>query len=61
MQNIPTRAKSGYKGVIAHRKKFRARNGVNGKGRNLGTFPTAEAAHAAYLAVAREHFGEFVQ
>ena len=32
---------------------------VNRKLIHLGTFDTPEAAHAAYVAAAKEHFGEF--
>jgi Demerecviridae HNH endonuclease len=34
---------------------------VNGRLLHLGYFPTVEAAHAAYVAAAHEHFGEFAR
>lgn len=40
---------SGFTGVKRSRKKFTARININGKTRYLGSFPTAELAHAAYL------------
>jgi len=61
MMDIPMRSRSGHKGVSAKHKKFYARIKINGKSRHLGTFPTPEAASAAYMAAAREHFGDFVQ
>jgi hypothetical protein len=54
---------SGYKGVYWNREKqkFMARCQVNGKDNYLGLFPTAEAAHAAYVAFAKEHHGDFAR
>jgi hypothetical protein len=51
------------KGVSAYANcgTFRARIVVNGKSIFLGTFPTAEEAHAAYVAAARRYFGEFAR
>ncbi len=48
------------KGV--HKRKgdtFSARLTVAGKHKYIGNFPTAEAAHAAYVAAAKVYFGEF--
>jgi hypothetical protein len=41
--------KSGYRGVIAYKNKWRADIKLNGKPQYLGVFDTAEAAYAAYL------------
>lgn len=51
----------GLKGVSFEqsKNKFRARIKVNGKQRSLGHFDTAEEAHAAYVAKARELYGEY--
>lgn len=51
--------KSGFKGVSRHRSGFQAHIRVRGNGIYLGVFKTAEAAHAAYAAKAKEVFGEF--
>lgn len=52
---------SGLKGTCLHRRTglWQARIGVNGRQITLGYFRTAQAAHAAYAAKAREIFGEF--
>lgn len=53
---------TGFKGVIHNRDRagsFVSYIYLNGKHKRLGTFETAEAAHQAYLAAAKEHFGEF--
>ena len=42
-------------------KKFQAHISVNGKQKHLGLFETAEEAHLAYSAAARQHFGEFAR
>jgi hypothetical protein len=34
---------------------------VDGRSKHLGRFPTPEQAHAAYVAAAREHYGEFAR
>lgn len=63
MQNSKTLStnRAGLKG--AHFKKdrqnFVSRICLNGKQMHLGCFDTAEEAHAAYCAAARQHFGEF--
>jgi len=54
---------SGFKGVswCPARKKWRARIAIDGKTRTLGTYETAEAAHAAYTKVAVAAYGEFAR
>jgi hypothetical protein len=42
-------------------KKYAAQIKVNRKNIFLGRFTTSTRAHAAYLAAAREHFGEFAR
>lgn len=53
--------KSGYKGVSRHADtgKWQALIGCNGARFHLGLFDSAEAAHAAYCAKARELHGEY--
>ena len=64
MQNVGiTKANtSGYKGVNwnSDASKWHARIRVNGKRLHLGLFDAAEDAHAAYVAAAEMHHGEFV-
>jgi hypothetical protein len=52
---------SGFKGVTWDKQllKWRARIIVKGRGYRLGSFESAEAAHAAYMAAAIKHSGEF--
>ena len=50
---------SGYKGVSAFRKQWKACIRRGGKQHYLGIFPSAADAHAAYCAKAEELFGEF--
>lgn len=61
--NMTSRSKSGYKGVYEYRCRFKrgfvAMLKVNGKTKNLGAFPTAEAASAAYWSAAKAVFGKF--
>jgi hypothetical protein len=59
----PSTNTSGIKGVAwdARRNRWTAYIKVAGRPRNLGRFHTAEEATAAYLAAAREHFGEFAR
>ena len=52
-------SRSGVKGVSAVRQKFRAKIRAGGKKIHLGYFDTPEDAHAAYVAKAKELFGEF--
>jgi hypothetical protein len=55
--------KSGFKGVafVPERGMWRARISKHGKRYPLGNYATAEEAHAAYVAKARELFGEFAR
>jgi hypothetical protein len=59
----PRNNTSGYKGIYRGRRpgQWCAHVGVNGQSIHLGTFLTAQAAHAAYLAAARKLFGEFAR
>ena len=54
---------SGYKGVAWDEKlqKWRAAIGVNYRRIHLGLFESADQASTAYLAAARQHFGEFAR
>jgi hypothetical protein len=52
---------SGFKGVSLHKGKWRAQIRKDGRIRVLGAFPTPQEAHAAYVAAARELFGEFAR
>ena len=54
---------SGFKGVSleARTGKWMAKITKDGRTYFLGRFPTAEEAHAAYAAKARELFGEFAR
>lgn len=51
--------KTGYKGVVANGKKFKAVARLNGKPNYLGTFKTAIEAHEVYKQYAKKHHGEF--
>jgi hypothetical protein len=51
----------GLKGVSAYGRRWCATICKNGRIRHLGIFPTPQAAHAAYVAAARELFGEFAR
>jgi len=55
--------KTGLKGVrkVAGCSTFRAVIGGSKDRQHLGTFPTAEEAHAAYVAAARARYGEFAR
>jgi heme-degrading monooxygenase HmoA len=53
---------SGFKGAYEYRPgKWRAYINKDGRRINLGTFATPEEAHAAYVAAAQEHHGEFAR
>lgn len=54
---------SGLKGAFFHKRanRWTSRIGVNGKLLHLGMFDTPEDAHAAYVAAAEKHFGEFAR
>lgn len=54
---------SGLKGAFFHkpRRKWLSAIRVNGRQIHLGYFDTAEAAHSAYCAAAREHYSEFAR
>lgn len=51
--------KSGFKGVHLHQGKFRAMIRKDGRAIHIGCYDAPEKAHAAYVAKARELFGEF--
>ena len=51
----------GLKGVLMCEGRIISRIMVNGRTTDLGSFPTPEAAHAAYCAAAKEHHGEFAR
>lgn len=52
---------SGYKGVIAVNKKWRALIVIDGKTIHIGYYETPEEAHAAYVAKAKELFGDYAK
>lgn len=55
--------KSGFKGVTwkPRIKRWVANIHINNQQTHLGCFDTPEEAHAAYMAAAREHFGEYAR
>jgi hypothetical protein len=53
--------RSGWKGAYFQAGRYMARIKKDGKGIYLGRFDTAEEAHAAYLAAAKDLFGEFAR
>lgn len=53
--------RTGFKGVHRHRRRFAAQIWHEGKKNHLGSFPTPEAAHAAYCKAASEMHGEFAR
>lgn len=57
------KARAAPKGVTwdKSRELYAARIKVNYRTINLGRFPTAKLAHAAYVTAARKHFGEFAR
>ena len=68
LQNLHNASKmqtntSGLKGVSwnTRDKKWQAHIRANGKQRNLGYFDDPKLAHAAYVAAAKKHFGEFAR
>jgi hypothetical protein len=58
-RKVRSESASGFKGVRAHGKKFRADIKVGGRSVYVGTFDTPEAAFAARNARAQEHHGQF--
>lgn len=61
-QPIRKRNKSGRKGITLHHTgKWCARIKLHGRGHYLGLFENLDDAAEAYLAAAREHFGEFAR
>jgi hypothetical protein len=58
--NRPARARR-LKGVSQSGERFTATIGYQGRAQHIGTFDTADEAHAAYLAKAKELFGEFAR
>jgi hypothetical protein len=63
LQNKRSRSNtsSGLKGVTWQGRKWVARIKRDGRNDYLGSFKTAEEAHAAYCAAAREAYGEFAR
>lgn len=64
-RRLSAKNRTGFKGVSVSRscpnKPCYACINVNGRTKKLGHHATPEAAHAAYLAAAVEHFGPFVR
>lgn len=60
---VPCTNTSGIKGVVWDKKlnKWRALIKVNKKSKHIGLFEDKEAAAAAYLEVAKAHFGEYAR
>lgn len=54
-RNASTSSKSGFLGVHKTGKTFRASIRINGVKQSLGTFPTVEDAHNAYLVAKRRY------
>lgn len=57
--NTRCRSKVGMKGVVEIKGKYRAGITISRQFHHLGMFDTPEQAHEAYLAKARQAFGEF--
>lgn len=55
------KSKSGFKGVHSHGRKWVASIQRDKQPTYLGTFDTAELAHAAYAVAAKELFGDFAR
>jgi hypothetical protein len=55
LRQAKSHSTSGFLGVIPRRERFIARIVKAGKSKHLGTFDTAEQAHAAYLDAKRRH------
>lgn len=62
-QSIQIRNTTGFKGVRFHKAagRYVATIKVNKVAQHLGCFDTPEEAHAAYVAAAKNHFGEFAR
>jgi hypothetical protein len=61
---IKSHNRSGFKGVVyrtGYRKPWQARIVVDGRALLIGRYDTAEEAHAAYIAAAIKHAGEFAR
>ena len=56
-------SKSGYKGVsfVARHGHWRAEIKIEGKTKYLGSFPTPDEAHEAYVSAASQIFGQFAR
>jgi hypothetical protein len=59
--NSKARGSSGFKGVTACKKRWRAQITVNQEVIYLGLYKTKEEAHAVYAEAARQHFGEYAR
>lgn len=61
--NVPGWCESGLKGAYfdKRRRTWYSRIAPQGRNINLGTFPTPEMAHAAYVIAASQHFGEYAR
>jgi len=57
--NKPSSGRSGLKGAYARSSGWQAAIRIKGKTITIGTFATAELAHAAYCAAAKDAFGDF--
>ena len=59
LANRSVRAKSGFKGVVLVKGRYRASITVNSKSNYLGLYTTPEEAHLRYATEAKKVFGEF--